>query len=462
MWAVVNSSSSSWNVVERLCFPAPKPSYDIRSFPDELILIPRDDGVKVPCLFLPFKHARFLIIYFHGNAEDLGLCYSFCTIIRDLFQVHMLAVEYPGYGICPGQAGEDGIMANATAAMRFATDTLHWPCDGIKLLGRSLGTGPTVALAARYDVAGVILVAPFLSIREIFRHQVGGMADFISERFPNHELVGKIESPTLIIHGQQDTLIPLQHGKQIYDTVPAKKMMVCPAQMGHNTSLLANVGTFVLPMTQFFSLPDYTFEDIEVPEWCFPQASVAEDVSEEAPAAAALPGWHCGAQQLLTSASAILRQHEDAVASASKSDGGGRDCSGAVGLPPHLPLVAQPAIAPLEQKATSMAHPPNITPRHSARTGEDKFAQGADTLSVSRAYAFASPHHTPRSLRGGSTARDVSPADADDAIADDAADDAVFCNDDDGADEGPTVTVDAAVTANPAVAAEEPENKFSL
>merc|ERR1719253_1668247 len=47
-------------------------------------------------------------------------------------------------------------------------------------------------------------------------------------------------------------------------------MMVCPADMAHNTSLLNSIGTFVLPMTQFFSLPDYTFEDIEVPEWVFP------------------------------------------------------------------------------------------------------------------------------------------------------------------------------------------------
>lgn len=292
MWAVVNSKSNSWNIVERLCFPAPKPSYTIKSFPEELILVPRADGEKVPCLFLPFRHARFVIIYFHANAEDLGLCYTFCTIIRDLFQVHMLAVEYPGYGICPGHCDEDGIMANATAAMRFALDTLQWPCDGIKLLGRSLGTGPAVALAAQYDVAGVILVTPFLSIREIFKAQVGNLAEFVTDRFPNYKLAGKIESPTLIIHGQQDTLIPISHSKRIYEAVPAKKMMVCPAAMTHNTSLLANVGAFVLPMTQFFSLPDYTFEDIEVPQWVFPDAAM-EDL-QPAPKDDDSQAWVCG------------------------------------------------------------------------------------------------------------------------------------------------------------------------
>ena len=47
-------------------------------------------------------------------------------------------------------------MANAEAAMDFAVKTLGWPKDGIKLFGRSLGTGPTVQLAAQ-NQAGLFL-----------------------------------------------------------------------------------------------------------------------------------------------------------------------------------------------------------------------------------------------------------------------------------------------------------------
>lgn len=267
---VLNSKSTSWNPIDRVIFPAPLASYDIDSYPGELIIIPRPDGEKVPCLLMPFLHARFLFIYFHANAEDLGLCHSFCEIMRDLFQVHVLAVEYPGYGICAGTTDEDGIMANATAAIQFVTETLQWPCDGIKLFGRSLGTGPTVALASQYNVSGVILVSPFTSMRDIFRNQIGPLAEFVGDRFRNAELAEKIESPTLIIHGQSDTLIPLEHGRIVYDALHTRKMMVCPANMAHNTSLLKSIGTFVLPMTQFFSLPDYTFEDIVVPPWVYP------------------------------------------------------------------------------------------------------------------------------------------------------------------------------------------------
>mmetsp|Transcript_49566 Transcript_49566/g.139534 ORF Transcript_49566/g.139534 Transcript_49566/m.139534 type:complete len:403 (-) Transcript_49566:110-1318(-) len=273
MWSVLRSKSTSWNPVERLLFPAPPPAYDANSFEGELLLVPRPDGGEVPCTFLPFSHARFVLMYFHANAEDLGLCHPFCKLLREVFQVHVMAVEYPGYGICEGRTDEAGIMANANAALRFVVDELRWPVDGIKLFGRSLGTGPCVALAAEHRVAGMVLVSPFTSIRSLFREQVGRLADAIDDRFASIDVVGRVRSPSLIIHGQQDSLIPVDHGKALYDRITARKMLVCPVAMGHNTSLLRDLSTFVLPMTQFFALPDYTFEEIEVPPWAYAGAS---------------------------------------------------------------------------------------------------------------------------------------------------------------------------------------------
>ncbi|CAE7796127.1 aho-3 [Symbiodinium sp. CCMP2456] len=281
MWVVLNSRSTSWNLIERVIFPAPTPSYTVNSFPGELILIPREDGAKVPCLFLPFQHARFLFIYFHANAEDLGLSHTFCTILRDLFQVHVLAVEYPGYGICPGTCDEAGVMANASAAMEFAIHHLKWPRDGIKLFGRSLGTGPTMALAARHDIAGVILISPFTSIKDLFHGQVGFLADMVENRFCNIDLAPRISSPTLIIHGMQDALVPPEHGRKVYGAITSRRMLVTPNNMSHNTSLLKDVATFILPMTHFFSLPDYTFEELEVPDWVFPVTTPKEEEAQD-------------------------------------------------------------------------------------------------------------------------------------------------------------------------------------
>merc|ERR1719240_256863 len=107
---------------------------------------------SVPCLLLPYESARFLIIFFHSNAEDLGRCRWFCLFLRDQFQVHVLAVEYPGYGVCPGIATSVAAMENAQAALLFAMQVLKLPLSRVKLFGRSIGTGLALDLASKYNV----------------------------------------------------------------------------------------------------------------------------------------------------------------------------------------------------------------------------------------------------------------------------------------------------------------------
>jgi hypothetical protein len=66
----------------------------------------------IPCLFLPYCADRTdaglqqyddvatkILIYFHGNAEDIGLAFDLLYMIGQRLQIHVLAVEYPGYGL---------------------------------------------------------------------------------------------------------------------------------------------------------------------------------------------------------------------------------------------------------------------------------------------------------------------------------------------------------------------------
>ncbi|CAK0904423.1 unnamed protein product [Prorocentrum cordatum] len=269
--------------VSRILFPAPPPSYGRASWPQDLIWIPRarrrgkGPGAapapgapapepsaedRIPCLLLTCPSARFLVIYFHSNAEDLGRCRGFCRYLRQQFQVHVLAVEYPGYGACPGIASGDSVMENALSAAEFARGTLKWPLDSTMVFGRSIGTGPATALASMFRIAGLILVTPFMSIRELFRDRVGPLAGLVEEWFPNCEAASKVASPTLIIHGQRDQLISCRHGEAIYERLRGRKLLVSPPDMEHNTNLLSSAQLFVAPMFQFFALPGCAGEDL--------------------------------------------------------------------------------------------------------------------------------------------------------------------------------------------------------
>mmetsp|Transcript_26617 Transcript_26617/g.88290 ORF Transcript_26617/g.88290 Transcript_26617/m.88290 type:complete len:654 (-) Transcript_26617:54-2015(-) len=264
------------DIVDSILFPTPRSTYDFDDFPDDLVWIPRsldpkdvDRQDSVPCLLLTSPSARFFVFYLHSNAEDLGRCRQFCNVIRAQFQVHVLAVEYPGYGLCAGKANEETVLENSHLAFKFLREVLHWSLDEILVMGRSIGCGSAMSIASQHKVAGLILICPFISVRELFREFVGRVAEVIQERFPNLELMQRVSSPLLLVHGKLDTVVPWTHGQALYKACTARKRIIVPEKMHHNSNLLAEPSFFVLPMLQFFTLPDYSFEELDVPDWCY-------------------------------------------------------------------------------------------------------------------------------------------------------------------------------------------------
>lgn len=268
-------------MVSRLLFPAPPPSYSIDSFPGELLLVPRSLNPQtsavedfVPLLLLRCPGARFLVLVLHANSEDIGQCRPFCVALRKELGVHVLAAEYPGYGVCPGSdCDEQSAVESAEGALRFVREVLSWPAPHILVLGRSVGTGPAVHLASKHaDLGGLVLVAPFMSVREVCRETLGGVAaSFVGERFPNLSRMPSIWTPCLMIHGQRDSMIPVRHGQTLFNALPSgtRRRFVSPAGLDHNVSLIRCRAYLLDPMLDFFNLPQHCApdEDLQLPTW---------------------------------------------------------------------------------------------------------------------------------------------------------------------------------------------------
>ena len=84
-----------------IVFPAPNPpTYSSQKFIGEVMYISNRDNGQIPCLFLPYQSGSSkIILFFHGNAEDLGISYEMLDHLRGALKINILAVEYPGYGI---------------------------------------------------------------------------------------------------------------------------------------------------------------------------------------------------------------------------------------------------------------------------------------------------------------------------------------------------------------------------
>ena len=82
----------------------------------------------IPCLFLKYaKGSSKIFLYFHANAEDLGRTYKFLTYIHLYLKMHVIAVEYPGYGVYEGDsANADKVIKDADIVYKFLIDELNW------------------------------------------------------------------------------------------------------------------------------------------------------------------------------------------------------------------------------------------------------------------------------------------------------------------------------------------------
>lgn len=225
--------------LNNLLFPAPESSYSEETFPGELIWIPRPSGSKlppVPCLYLSCtRGSSKVMLYFHGNAEDIGLAYELMDHIRSTLLVHVIAVEYPGYGLYAGESTADQVVMDSQDIMHFLVDQMGINSRNILVFGRSIGSGPAAWLAANMNPGAMLLMSAYTSIRSVVKTIAGSWAAFlVKERFNNLELMPRVTCPSFFIHGQLDNLIPFNNSQQLHEACSGPCSLILPKDMDHN------------------------------------------------------------------------------------------------------------------------------------------------------------------------------------------------------------------------------------
>ena len=187
------------------------------------------NGKKISAVYLPNPAAKFTLLVSHGNAEDLGDDRYWLEDLRRMgFSV--LAYDYEGYGTSDGRPGEQAAYDDEDAAYEYLTSTIHVPPAKLIIFGRSLGSGPAVHLAARKNVAGLILQSPFVSaFRVLIRIPV-----LPYDKFPNSKDIQNVHCPVLIIHGDSDSVIAPWHGRKLYALANEPKRFVAVPGADHN------------------------------------------------------------------------------------------------------------------------------------------------------------------------------------------------------------------------------------
>ena len=174
------------------------------------------------------------VLLCHGNAGNVGDRVLHAALLTAAgFDV--LLFDYRGYGRSSGRPGEEGTYSDSRAALTCLLEQPGVDTARVIYLGESLGGGVAVELALDHPPAGVVLLSAFASVRAIARvHYPFIPAAVVPDAYPTLSRIPELSAPLLVLHGERDEIVPVEHAQQILDAASGPKEIRVIPGVGHN------------------------------------------------------------------------------------------------------------------------------------------------------------------------------------------------------------------------------------
>jgi len=191
-------------------------------------------GATLSALHLRLPAPKGVVFFLHGNGGSLESWFINADFYRranyDLFMI-----DYRGYGKSTGHI-ESEAQLRADVRAVWATVAPQYVGRKVVFYGRSLGTGLAAGLAAELgDIPDLtVLVSPYISMTALAAEHYSWVPQTLL-RYPlrTSELVGRIRGPLMLIHGDQDPLIPSSHSDTLKMLAPQATLLHI-ADAAHN------------------------------------------------------------------------------------------------------------------------------------------------------------------------------------------------------------------------------------
>lgn len=208
------------------------------------------DGLTITSWFRSAGTNKPVLVYFHGNAGNIG---DRASKVRPYLDAGygILLVGYRGFGPNPGHPTEVGLYTDAAAALEFLARTGISPDQWI-LYGESLGTAIAVEMATRYakstPVGAVVLEAPFSSMVDAAKsHYPFVPVHFLlRDRYDSIAKIRDISCPLFVVHGSADKTVPQSLGKRLFDSAQSPKSAQWIDGAGHGNLYDFGADAYVL------------------------------------------------------------------------------------------------------------------------------------------------------------------------------------------------------------------------
>ena len=202
--------------------------------PYEEVAIKTGDNLLLSAWYFPANNPSHLIMYCHGNAGDIR---DWSHAMPPFLEMgcSVLLFDYRGYGQSQGKPSESGLYLDGESVWGWVEEKAEDEGITAVILGKSLGSAVAIHIAMQTPPAALILDSAFTSMREIALTVTPWLPDsMLPELYESLKIVPKLTCSTLVIHGRNDTLVPLAHGQALFDAMTCPKTMRIINGADHN------------------------------------------------------------------------------------------------------------------------------------------------------------------------------------------------------------------------------------
>jgi alpha-beta hydrolase superfamily lysophospholipase len=211
----------------------------------QLLSVEVEPGISIGARLYPAPSDAPAILLWHGNGE-IASDYDAIAPLYTGMGITLLVADYRGYGMSTGTPTCSNLLSDAVAVFHAADgifDQHGLTPSLLYVMGRSLGSAAAIEVAAesQAELAGLIVESGFAHTFALLS-RLGWRAEGTTERqdgFGNGDKIGGVTVPTLIIHGEDDVLIPAEDGEELFQRSGAedKRLLLVPGA-GHNDLML--------------------------------------------------------------------------------------------------------------------------------------------------------------------------------------------------------------------------------
>ena len=207
-------------------------------------LIEVEEGIKVGVRFHLINTSAPTILFFHGNGE-IVTDYDDIAPLYNQKGINFIIVDFRAYGFSNGTPNAENTQLDAHHILDFVLNYLSSKSykGPLVLMGRSLGSVSVLELSQRYpkDFSGLIIESGFADEEPLFKliGITAEQAGFSKEDgFLNGEKIKKYTGPLLVIHAEEDHIVPFSQGQDLYDSCPSKEKTFLPIPNANHNNIL--------------------------------------------------------------------------------------------------------------------------------------------------------------------------------------------------------------------------------